>query len=484
MEVLANATKVDINNSHFSNVGKNQYNNCTFHRPIASPLEKRNKILNLPQLSEFTEVKRGDIYKDSRGVCYSWRLCSNGKDNTEAAVYHAEINIVGPFGQKKFTVKTYRGRNAMKEWRRDFLRCSDSEDWCRDIPLFGYCASSVPKLIFCGELIPIAHIRPKAGMPMNMIRLYFEILRGTLGCSINEIWMDPMSGRFRRGPAGPYYRDWHGNSSPIRVPADVDFLEEDVLIRYLSSMKGDRSLIWALNHSSRHKRAKNIRLTILPEVISSVDDSTIAFRRNVRWGLYEGCLKNRKVIPHWLTRFHLKDGQHHFKVDSVGKAYSWLAHALSVFHAHGIRLDEDLSLYKLVYAVFSLKGALKRSKCKQQRRQLYKPIYFFLKTCPSPDTCFYFWSYHHTGRNPLSLDMCKYLGLPFKLPFEVDYIQKAWPTKTYKALHDYQISRGFDPRTTDFARSMKYPTWHVVPPENRFQKLDESSALRFFFGPV
>ncbi|KAF9261549.1 hypothetical protein L218DRAFT_490762 [Marasmius fiardii PR-910] len=284
MEVFANATKVNNNNSHFSNVGGNQYNNYRFHQSFVWGAQKQKK-LNLLELSEFTEVKRGDIYKDPRGVCYSWRLFSNRKDDTEAAVYHARINVAGPFGQEKFTVKTYRGRNAMKEWRRDFLRCSDPGDWCRNIPLFGFSAPSVPSLIFCGELVPIAHIPVKAGMTMNMMLLCFEILKNTLGCFMNEIWMDPMNGRFCRGPAGPKRWDLVGRfSSGITIPADVDadFLEEGVLIRYLSSMKHDRILLWALNHSCRHKpRTKDIRSANHHQVISSLDDSTIAFRRKV-----------------------------------------------------------------------------------------------------------------------------------------------------------------------------------------------------------
>ncbi|KAF9257180.1 hypothetical protein L218DRAFT_880078, partial [Marasmius fiardii PR-910] len=94
---------------------------------------------------------------------------------------------------------------------------------------------------------------------------------------------------------------------------------------------------------------------------------------------------------------------------------------------------------------------------------------------------FYFWSHDPTGRNPLSPDMCNYLGLPFELSLKVNYWQKAWPTEVYKILHDNQILRGFDPRTTDFARYMEYPTWEVVPPEDRCQELEGSIR---FFGPA
>ncbi|KAF9255536.1 hypothetical protein L218DRAFT_937546, partial [Marasmius fiardii PR-910] len=64
--------------------------------------------------------------------------------------------------------------------------------------------------------------------------------------------------------------------------------------------------------------------------------------------------------------------------------YSWLSQALSVFHAHDIQLDEDLSQYTLVYPCFRLHGTLERSKSKQQWHQLCDLIYFFLKNCFSP----------------------------------------------------------------------------------------------------
>ncbi|KAF9261560.1 hypothetical protein L218DRAFT_491352 [Marasmius fiardii PR-910] len=468
-EILNHASGVMIHGGSFSNVGRDQYNHYTVQQTIVHTQQRKDLEvgIHLPELSEFTEVKRGDIYKNPNGVCYSWRLCSNGKDNTEAAVYHAELNIAGPFGQKKFTVKTYRGRNAMKEWRRDFLRCSDSEDWCRDIPLFGYSMTSVPLLILCGELIPVAHVRPGVGLPVNLMRVYFEVLKGTLGCHVNEIWMDPTNGRFCRGPAGPKCWDWLGGFSGITIPADVDFLKRGVLVRYLSSMKYDRSLISALAYSSRRKLpAQNIRSISHPQVISSLNNLPIAMRQDVRWTKFKGCLEKRKVIQHGLIRFQLKDRGHLLKVHSSSEASPWFAQALSVFHAHGIWLDEDLSLYKLVYASFKLEGTLERSKSKQQQRQLCEPIYFFLESCPSPDRHFYFWSHDPTGKNPLSLDMCNHLGLPFKLSLKVFYWQKTWPTKIYQALHDYQISRGFDPRTTDFVQFMQYPTWQTVPPEN------------------
>ncbi|KAF9254525.1 hypothetical protein L218DRAFT_1009580 [Marasmius fiardii PR-910] len=473
-EMLNHASEVTVYGGSFSNIGRDQYHLCNVQQTcIHAPQKKDLNIrMDLPELDQFTEVKRGDIHKYSSDVFY----CSRQKwqwedgDDTEAAVYHAELNIVGSFAQKKFTVKTYRGRNAMEEWRRDFLSCS--ADWCRDVPLFGYNMSSIPLLIFCGELIPAAHIQFDAGVPKGLGIEYFSALSKTLDCSTNKIWMDPVKGKFCRGPAGPEFWGW-SIFSHFTAPADVEFLKEGVFPRYLASIKKDNRLLSLLYIHYPFKHAKTFQSNH-PQVISSLHNSIIAWRNNnVKWKENGGF--DEKKVTCGLIRFRLKDDQCHLKVRSMNEQYLWFSQALSAFHARGIWLDEDLSQYTLVYPRFELKGTLERSKSKQQRHQLCDPIYFFLENHFSPNRRFYFWSHDPTGRNPLLWSMCEYLGLPFKLSLQVIHDQHTWPTKVYKTLHDYQIARGFDPRTTDFARSMGYQPWEVVPLETRFQELDKDS---------
>ncbi|KAF9256226.1 hypothetical protein L218DRAFT_1027478 [Marasmius fiardii PR-910] len=172
MEVLSGATGINIERGYFSSVGRDQYN---YYYGSQEGGRKGKVTRGLHELSECTEVKRGDIYKD-KDVCYSWQLCSNGKDDTEAAVYTAQIMIAGRFADNKFTVKTYHGQNGEKEWQRDFQRCS--KDCHGDVPLFGYNKSSVPSLIFHGgrdlELIPIAHIEDQVEL---VVQMYFEVLK-------------------------------------------------------------------------------------------------------------------------------------------------------------------------------------------------------------------------------------------------------------------------------------------------------------------
>ncbi|KAG7090100.1 hypothetical protein E1B28_011714 [Marasmius oreades] len=465
MEVFTSASKVKIGNGNFSSVGRDQYNYTT-HNNIVQTRDKKRKIgRGFPELSEFTEIKRGDVYKSKDGVCYSWNLCSNEKDDTEMAVYTAELNITGPFGQKKFTVKTYRGRNAMKEWRRDFSRCS--KDWLRDVPLFGYDRSSVPSLIFCGELVPVAHIEGGLGA---VGLFYIQLLKTSLGCSRNELWMDPTQGRFYRGPIGPKCRIWREEDIDVTIPSDVDFLREDVVFRYLASKEEDLVLLFMLAYSGHSEILHDIPIC-RTRVISGLTNSAIASSENVRWWSWTDCFGKRQMMPDGATRFRLRDDRRTMEVVSVDESVPWLTQASSVFHVHNVSMDENLSSYKLAYPFVRLTGSIQRSKRKRQRRQsLDTPIYLILR--PSSNAV-YHWSLDPTGQTPLSPDMCKYLGLPFKLFLEVAPCQESWPTKIYKAVRDYQIVRGFDPASTDFAQSLGYSVYDVVPAENCFQEIVE-----------
>ncbi|KAF9262445.1 hypothetical protein L218DRAFT_1000650 [Marasmius fiardii PR-910] len=472
MEVLTGATGVTIDRSHFSNVGRDQYNNYTIRQTIVQTGHKRRVDRGLLKLSEFTEVKRGDIYKDTN-VCHSWKLFSNGKDETEAAIYYAEINTAGSFGQRKFTIKAYHGRNAKKEWERDFLKCY--KDWTGDIPLFGYNRSpEVPLLIFYGELVPFAHIQNQVG---NVGRFYLELLKNALGCSRDEVWLDPIKGRFCRGPAGPQCLVWFDQFDHVAVPSDAEFLKEDVVIRYFSSIKYDSGLLGGLHYSS-HTEVIEVPEVIprFPIVISSLTNSVIAFARDVRWWSCKGCLGGEQMMSDGATRFRLAGNRRYIEGRSNGETHAWLSQALSVFRAHNIQLGENYANYNLIYPSFRLTGTLQRSKCQRQRRRLYEPIYFFVLPSPSFHTPFYFWTLDPLGRYSLSPAMCKYLGLPLKISLNVMRFQESWPTKVYEQISAYQIARGFDPKTTDFARSFGFPVFEIVAPQNRFQDVHIEEA--------
>ncbi|KAG7090136.1 hypothetical protein E1B28_011744 [Marasmius oreades] len=89
MDVLTGASKVKVCNGNFSSIGRDYYTNQT---TIVRTRDKKRKIgRGISELSEFTEIKRGDIYKN-KDICYHWRLCSNGP--VQYISFHALISDI------------------------------------------------------------------------------------------------------------------------------------------------------------------------------------------------------------------------------------------------------------------------------------------------------------------------------------------------------------------------------------------------------
>ncbi|KAL0565007.1 hypothetical protein V5O48_017027, partial [Marasmius crinis-equi] len=103
-----------------------------------------------------------------------------------------------------------------------------------------------------------------------------------------------------------------------------------------------------------------------------------------------------------------------------------------------------------------LEGTLSNSKAKRRRRKQLPPIYLFVVLFSSSTI----WSLDPTGQIPISNALCHYLGLPLRLSLRA--LEYSWETSTYQRLRDYQIARGFDPTTTDFAQHNEYPLYHIV----------------------
>ncbi|KAL0564253.1 hypothetical protein V5O48_017799, partial [Marasmius crinis-equi] len=85
-----------------------------------------------------------------------------------------------------------------------------------------------------------------------------------------------------------------------------------------------------------------------------------------------------------------------------------------------------------------------------------------------------FWSFDPDGQNPVTADLCHYLGLPISP--ELRCWEWSWPTGTYKALQTYQIARGFDPNALEFARHNQYRVYEATerPLPSRFKEMEES----------
>ncbi|KAK1234676.1 hypothetical protein PQX77_002118, partial [Marasmius sp. AFHP31] len=218
-----------------------------------------------------------------------------------------------------------------------------------------------------------------------------------------------------------------------------------------------------------------------PTVSSALTQAPIAFA-SYPWKSYCG-LVGQKVLENGLTRFWLDEDAMSIFLRSVDEAEdtgkAWLAQASSIFHSCGISLEEDLSLYQLVWRSVWLKGYLNASPNKP-RQQCQQPIYFFVHS-PPPDlrdseetSSLHFWSFHKDGQHPLSTEVCDNLGLPIVLQiFKNNPRSYSCSTEHFKWIHQYQLLRGFDPTTTDFACHLGYTNFPFQPIDNsdRFTEL-------------
>ncbi|ESK82891.1 hypothetical protein Moror_1375 [Moniliophthora roreri MCA 2997] len=113
------------------------------------------------------------------------------------------------------------------------------------------------------------------------------------------------------------------------------------------------------------------------------------------------------------------------------------------------------------------------------------PIYLFVHSLPTTlseivswlERPCYFWSFDKTGQSRLSEEECERWGLPVLVP-DTGFLDRvvlcSWPTHIYTTLQDWQKATGFDPTTSDWARSRGYPEWEIVGTEDRFVLVEEA----------
>ncbi|KAF9266030.1 hypothetical protein L218DRAFT_997373 [Marasmius fiardii PR-910] len=340
MEVLRNASGVKIKNSNFSNIGRDQNNNYTtfkakniiFQNHRVQRVAKHVKEL---ELSEYTEVKRGDIYR-IRDIYY--RASKNGAEEKED-IYIAEITSNS--STRKFMVKAFVGPLAQKRWRQAYLKFSHD----RNVNLYGYNKSSIPSLIFHGELVPLAHFEDRLS---NVGHYYIMLMRSNWQCTQRELWIDPIKGVLCHGPVGPQcHKRLYPADSSIMVPSTLDLLEGDVMIRYFTTMHSRLGLLETLVLSAWFNKFESTTATNDVYFISTQTGFTIASsQESGLWRCFPGsCLDSGIVMPGGLTSYDLNNSQRFLELYCTTRHNGWIAQALSVFHAFGISMDEDLSQY-------------------------------------------------------------------------------------------------------------------------------------------
>ncbi|KAK7052971.1 hypothetical protein VNI00_004291 [Paramarasmius palmivorus] len=185
------------------------------------------------EYDEFEEVKRGHIYMLKEidmpsAVQWDWR---EGVALSARRTAHI-AEIMHGHRKSKFTVVTYRGKDAEKVWKRDFDNLSQNEG-IGNVQLFGLNRSSIPSLIFYDELIPLKQVYQRDQFWQSV---YLVLLASHSSCNANELWLNSKLMRFCVGPEGPYslVPSSYKMRQSIGMSSEAAFLKDSVAFRYLT----------------------------------------------------------------------------------------------------------------------------------------------------------------------------------------------------------------------------------------------------------
>ncbi|KAL0563699.1 hypothetical protein V5O48_018365 [Marasmius crinis-equi] len=482
-DYFPNASNFSIgDSSNLSTVHGNQHNNYQ----IKIGKKSRRKRFSLEneeeeeRLAEYCDVRLGNIVIGKElGSSASKRFDYDKLEwvvGCERKSFAAVVLSKG--GKVTSTVVSYHGPEKEEAWKKDFHQFSGALN-ATNVQVLGYNRSETPLLLLHNNLVPLAHFLDSVG---GLGLMYLQLLRAQLRCRDSELWLDSSRGVLCRGPEGPDCDITYGISSDLPVVlSDGKLLQEDALVQYLATLKRSRDLDrkvarWLSYFSFASAEPSDMRVD-RPTVISSLTNTTIAVADTGMSSIRargSSCLGEREVLSNGLTRFKLEHHGRHLELDwnwwEAKRA--WVAQSPMVFHAHGISMEANLNLI----VPYISNGTLSQSRTKRRRRQKCAPIYLFTR----PSQASTFWSFEEDGHLPIPDDLCSYLGLPVKLSLKC--IRYPFSTQTYKAMRDYQILRGFDPTTADFAQDCGLYDYefHPVQPSlavasttsGRFENLD------------
>ncbi|KAK1225145.1 hypothetical protein PQX77_011927 [Marasmius sp. AFHP31] len=486
------ARNFQITGGSFNQVQGDQYNNC-----MTTIIQAKEEEPS--EFDEYFKVKLGGIFKlrDVGSSAYprrwddgdrwEWEEEKPRSDKTictarvleQPGMVFTMLQYSGPDAHRVrlliFELKK-RSKSLSQAFLEDF-RTLSSTLTSNASQIYGYSKSSIPSLILYNDLAPASRLKGKLG---DLDERYLGSVAEQLGCKSNELWIDNGRGIICRGPPGPEFWmtymgvRYFGESD---VPLTADLLQSNVLLRFAASLKSKQVDRYVIPNTVHISSADASVRASQPTVISKLTNTPIAAATNNAWDSFNNTLSDRKVLENGLTRFTLASNPRDILLEwnwTTNRA--WMSQAWRVFHNRGISLEDDLSIYDLVYPEATLWSRSVEPSEAQLNQQSQQPIYLFVHPPPSDlnvnrdyhiTSSLHHWSFHEDGCPPLSPDTCRGLGLSNELKYDSDFTAFFWPSEEYQRIHQYQVLRGFDPSTTDFAR-------HLGCDDNFFQSVNDS----------
>ncbi|ESK90993.1 hypothetical protein Moror_16391 [Moniliophthora roreri MCA 2997] len=524
MAFLQGSLGASISGRRFNYVQGSQHN-THIHGDLLQVVHRQDRESTV--WDDYQCVRTGDIYV-MRAV--GTTDVGRSDDNKWRKVVARRIINLAQIGdsKKKFLHVTYDGPDAFKAFKLDFEQFSSVRN-PNIAQLFGYNSRyGLPALIFHDELIPLSRIIMVNDQPSPSLWTYFQYQFRVLQIvdtylDMSELWIDARTGTLRRGPFFQPSSNWYrllGSFPPVPTledefnPVSIQtYNESSTILHYLITKLSTRLIIKGIVGSSigfAEWLTKEEAIFILTSLSGTVYNwrSREAIARWVD-------IREKWQYSFWIlrpppnamaeSRVTMEDGSVRFTVlpmdiqdlSAVELGYvlrpslgqddlmpSWLAQAHDIFSQRGIYEDEWKD-----YCICDYFGLVLR--CHRGdtiTTTLMSPIYLFIRPFPHPSDCEtvlqswvesseYFWSFDASGKEEIPVETQVSLGLP-SFTSSISFCPRSWNSSTYGAVEELHRYYGYDPRTTDLARSLGYPVLEIVGDDERqFQDLENLEVL-------
>ncbi|KAI3614065.1 hypothetical protein WG66_010852 [Moniliophthora roreri] len=433
------------------------------------------------------------------------------------------INIASVHGEDKdseFLYVVYKGHDAVEVFQRDFEQFATVKD-IECLELYGYNRRpDLPGLVFYDAPVPLA-CAFEANKFSPLLRTYIEyqfkaapIANNML--DVGEMWIDPRTGAFRRGP---YVR--YGSPLPQIAYGFADTTTVDG-IKFLSldTYKDSSAIFDYLKQNiSSHNILRGICLSSTGTLVQVTDERDVAFILSslpgtiynktrleiaVRWPRdakeWQYALKYQTGMESmWESKVIMGDGSLRLTVTSAGiqhlrkhgfnlyygvrgdwirLADSWLSQAHSIFNQLRIHKDE--------WKEYAILGGFKLYlHCdppgSADAIPTNEPVYLFIRPIPRPSDqqtiwsswvkgAKYFWSLDPSGHEETSGNL---QALPtFNVKLHVWH--QWWSNSAYDPIQHLHDFAKVDPVTPSLTESLNLTALEVVGDEARFEEIQDN----------
>ncbi|ESK91192.1 hypothetical protein Moror_2912 [Moniliophthora roreri MCA 2997] len=166
---------------------------------------------------------------------------------------------------------------------------------------------------------------------------------------------------------------------------------------------------------------------------------------------------------------------------------AWLCQAASILHNEA---SDEPDYLHMVMPDIKLSGSIEGFLLQDPNEpsdDCVRPIYLFLHS-PFKNSWSdlaswangrsHYWSYDKNGESEIPGYECDLMGLPRTFEPHVELYCKTWPKYINDAMRNWQMARGFDPRTTDFARYLGYEPFEILEHPSRREEVAEKPQSR------